>query len=62
MHSSVCVEIGGVVGGRCKKKTMHSALTPASKLFQVTVAIIFEMNETGVPAKTTDLPHIIDIC
>jgi hypothetical protein len=54
--------MGGVVAGRCKKKTMHSALAPTSKLFQVTVAIIFEMNETGVPAKTTDLPHIIDIC
>ena len=61
MYSSVCVEIGGRGGGD-RKTTLHNALTPTSTPFQLTGAIIFEMNETGVPAKTTDLPHIIDIC
>jgi hypothetical protein len=59
MHSSVCVEIEGRDGGGGEETTLYNALTPTSKLFQLTVAIIFEMNETG---KTTDLPHITDIC
>ena len=61
MYSSVCVDLGGrrIIK---KKTTLHNALTPTSTPFQLTGAIIFEMNETGVPAKTTDLPHIIDIC
>jgi len=42
------------------KKTLFYTLTPTSTLFQLTVAIILRLALTGVPAKTTDLPHIKD--
>jgi len=32
------------------------------RLFQLIWGVIFEMDETGVPTKTSDLPYITDKC
>jgi len=58
-HTYTYVYISVCKKGRVRK-TLFNGLTPTSTLFQLTVAIIFEMDETGVPAKTTDLPHMTD--
>ena len=53
VYISVCVKKGG-------KKNIVLHLNANFHIISMNVAIIFEMALTGVPAKTTDLPHITD--